>query len=61
MKNKEIKPYNDKGQKHGCFQEYYHNNGNLFYKGYYINGKQSALCELYSFDGTLLIKRYFIL
>ena len=60
MIKQDIKPVNDKGERHGYWIIYYLN-GNLWYKGYYINGKQSALCELYSFDGTLLIKRYFIL
>ena len=57
---KNIFGFNSKAQKHGpC--KVFRPNGALQFKGNYINGKQSALCELYSFDGTLLIKRYFIL
>lgn len=38
--------YNDKGEKHGPWEEYY-SNGNLYYKENYINGKLHGLREYY--------------
>ena len=44
--------YNDKGEKHGPWEEY-HSNGNLMYKENYVNGKKHGPWEDYYFYGNL--------
>ena len=44
MKNKDIKPYNENDKEHG-YWELYHSNGNLIYKGNYVDGKQHCYWE----------------
>jgi antitoxin component YwqK of YwqJK toxin-antitoxin module len=39
---KQIKQINSQGQKHGYWEEYF-NNGQLRYKGNFINGKRTWL------------------
>ena len=57
MQNK--KPLNDKGQAHGLWERYY-SNGNLEYKGLYVNGKRHGLCESYWSNGKSYYKGSFI-
>ena len=51
-KNKDLKPKNEKGEKHGCWEKY-HSNGQLWYKGNYNNGKQDGYWEIYHSNGKL--------
>jgi antitoxin component YwqK of YwqJK toxin-antitoxin module len=51
--------YNEKGEKHGPWEEY-HSNGNLMYKENYVNGELHGLSESYYIDGKLWYKRYYI-
>jgi len=51
--------YNDNREKHGPWEEYY-SNGNLCYKGNYIDGKRHGLYERYSNSGKSYIKQYYI-
>jgi len=44
-KDKDIKPYNDKGEKHGLWVEYL--GGELWYKCYYVNNKENGYEEYY--------------
>ena len=48
--NKDIKPYNAKGKRHGLW-EYYHYNGNLCYKCVFINGERNGFEEWYWGNG----------
>jgi len=57
---KNITPINDKKQFHGYWETYY-SNGNLWYKGNYINGKLSGYCEWYTSSGISNKKRYYII
>lgn len=49
---------NDKGKRHGYWEKYYPN-GNLNYKGYYINDKRHGLWESYYQNGKLSWKGHF--
>lgn len=52
--------YNDQGQPHGPFETYYRN-GNLWYTGNYVNGKQHGLWENYCcLNGNLDEIEYYI-
>jgi len=55
----DIEPTNDKYQRHG-YWERYHENGNLFYKGNYINEDEDGYWEEYGFNGVLYEKTYYI-
>jgi len=59
MRNKDIKPRNNKGQQHGLWEYYYHN-GDLMCKRFYHNGKLVGYNEWYSHNGKLEEKRYYI-
>ena len=59
MKNKDIKPYNENGDKHG-YWEYYWSNGKLMYKGNYVNGNKHGYWERYYDNGQLKHKTYHI-
>jgi antitoxin component YwqK of YwqJK toxin-antitoxin module len=59
MKSKDITPYNDKGERHGYWEEYW-NNGQLYSKGNYINGKPHSYWEYYWYSGKLMYKIYHI-
>jgi antitoxin component YwqK of YwqJK toxin-antitoxin module len=59
MKTKDIRPYNDKGERHG-YWEYYYLNGNLWYKGNYVNGNRHGYWEWYHDNGQLDSKIYYI-
>ena len=53
--SKDITSYNDKGQPHGLWESYW-NNGQLYYKGTYLNGKRHGHWEQYWGDGKLSYK-----
>ena len=52
IKNKNKSPYNDKGQPHGYWEQYY-SNGQLSYRGKFINGKKEGYWEDYWRNGEL--------
>ena len=56
---KDLKPKNSKGQAHGLW-EWYYSNGQLCYKGNYINGKEDGLWEGYHSNGQLSYKEYHV-
>jgi antitoxin component YwqK of YwqJK toxin-antitoxin module len=58
MLNKQ--PLNDKGQAHGHW-EVYHKNGQLCYKGEFINDQQHGLWITYYSNGNLWYKETFIM
>ena len=55
---KNIKPKNDKGQRHGYWEVYF-DNGELWYKCVYINGELNGFEEWYS-CGKITEKRYYL-
>ena len=59
MKRKDITPINEKGERHGYWESYY-SNGQLKYKGNFVNGKQHGYWEYYYYDGQLKEKTYYI-
>jgi antitoxin component YwqK of YwqJK toxin-antitoxin module len=59
MKNKDITPYNENGNRHGYF-EYYYSNGQLAYKGNYVNGNRHGYFESCYSNGQLAYKTYYI-
>lgn len=44
--SKDITPYNDNGEMHGYWEEYF-NNGKLKYTGTYVNGKKHGSFSFY--------------
>jgi antitoxin component YwqK of YwqJK toxin-antitoxin module len=52
-------PINAKGQQHGIWEKYY-DNGQLYYKGTYINGQRHGPWEQYHKTGQLCYKQTFI-
>jgi antitoxin component YwqK of YwqJK toxin-antitoxin module len=54
-----INLYNEKGEKHG-YWEWYYDNGQLSYKGNYVNGKEHGYWEYYHSNGQLSYKGNFI-
>jgi antitoxin component YwqK of YwqJK toxin-antitoxin module len=56
---KHIKPINNKGEPHGYWEYYYHND-NLWYKGNFINRKQHGYWEFYLTNNELKSKEYYI-
>ena len=56
---KHIKPINNKGEPHGYWEVYF-SNGNLWYKGNFINRKQHGYWEFYLTNNELKSKEYFI-
>ena len=59
MKTTNITPRNEKGEAHGSW-EYYWSNGQLYYKGNYVNGNKHGYWEYYWSSGELNIKIYYI-
>jgi antitoxin component YwqK of YwqJK toxin-antitoxin module len=51
----DIKPINDVAQRHGLWEKY-HPNGQLYFKGAYINGKYDGLWITYYSNGQLCYK-----
>lgn len=66
MQNKDIKPINDKGQAHGCWETYW-NDGTLWYKCFYVNDviygyvnwNMFGYNEAYQSTGELIHKIYY--
>ena len=56
--NKNIRPYNHKGLRHGYWETYF-DNGMLFYKRYYINFEKYGLEVLYDNTVKLSLKSYY--
>ena len=54
-----INLYNDKGEKHGYWEEY-HGYGQLSYKGNYVNGKPHGYWESYYDNGKLDYKGNYV-
>ena len=59
MKNKNITPINDKGERHGYWEVYY-SNGQLYTKGNYVNGKPHGSWEVYYDNGLLSSKGNYV-
>ena len=58
--NKDIIPYNDKGQRHG-YWEFYFNTGQLMYRCFYSNGNANGFAEQYCWtDGKVTEKTYYL-
>jgi len=58
MSKKEISPKNDKGQRHGYWEQYW-TTGKIWYKCVYINGKKNGLLEYYNDNnGKTTEKKY---
>jgi len=58
--NKDIKPRNAKGERHGLWELYYVND-HLCNKCIFINGKKNGFDELYwNDDGKVTHKRYYL-
>jgi antitoxin component YwqK of YwqJK toxin-antitoxin module len=58
-KKRDIEPTNDKGQKHGLWEFYYHG-GRLMFKGFYHNGKEFGYEEWFFSKGLTDEKKYHI-
>ena len=56
MKKKDIKTYNNKGQRHG-YWEVYVDNGDLWIKCVYVNNNINGVFESY-WEGKLSTKNY---
>ncbi len=56
---KNITSYNEKGEAHGYWERYW-DNGQLWFKGNYVNGKQHGYFERYWDNGQLDSKIYYI-
>jgi len=56
---KNIKPKNDKGQRHGYWEVYF-DNGELWYKCVYINGVINGFEGFYNYVGILRRKNYYL-
>jgi antitoxin component YwqK of YwqJK toxin-antitoxin module len=54
-----INLYDEKGKRHGLWEEYY-SNGQLSYKGNYVNGEEHGLWERYYFNGQLWYKGNYV-
>ena len=59
MKTKDITPRNEKGERHGYWESYF-DNGQLWYKGNYVNGNKHGYWERYYRNGELESKIYYI-
>ena len=51
--------YNENKERIGYWEEYFYN-GELSYKGNYINGKENGTWEQFFFNGNLLYKQFYI-
>jgi len=64
-KGKDIRPYNDKGQRHGLWEIYY-NDGELWSKRFYQNDKLVGYEEIFfitgvnNCNGKLSRKKYYL-
>jgi len=62
MKTKDIQPINEKGERHDehGYWEHYHYNGQLWFKGNYVDGNRHGYWEEYYPNGQLKSKIYYI-
>ena len=58
MKNKDITPYNEKGELHG-YCESYQSNGSIWFKCFFNNGKQFGYEECSSYLTKKLTNKTF--
>jgi len=58
-KNIDMKPYNDKGQRHGLWKVYSYK-GNLIYRGFYHNNKEVGYEEYNLYLDKIFKKKYYI-
>lgn len=56
---KDMKPINEKEQAHGYWKSY-HTNGEVWYKGHYINGNFNGYWVWYDYEGKICNKEYHI-
>jgi len=47
-------------ERHGLWEEYYHENGKLWDKGSYLNGKRHGLWEYYHENGQLEKREFYL-
>jgi antitoxin component YwqK of YwqJK toxin-antitoxin module len=59
MKDKDITPYNENGERHG-YWEWYCYNGQLHFKGNYVNGIKDGYWEYYYDNGQLYSKGNYV-
>ena len=59
MKNKNITPRNENCNPHGYWESYYEN-GNLWYKGNYVDGNRHGSWESYYSNGNLAFKGNYV-
>jgi hypothetical protein len=63
-KNIDIRPYNNKGERHGLWEVYW--DGGLLYKSFFQNNKEIGYEETYYItggnngNGEIAIKKYYI-
>jgi antitoxin component YwqK of YwqJK toxin-antitoxin module len=50
---------NKNNNKDGHWEQYW-SNGNLWYKGIYLNGKEHGYWELYSDENKVIDKKYYV-
>ena len=58
-KSKNITPINEKGNSHGLWEVYW-SNGQLMYKGNYVDGNRHGYWEVYWDNGQLCYKANFV-
>jgi antitoxin component YwqK of YwqJK toxin-antitoxin module len=56
---KDITPCNEKGEPHGYWEEYFPN-GQLMFKGNFVDGKQHGYLERYYTNGQLCYKGNYV-
>ena len=59
MNKKHIKPVNEKGQRHGYWEVYW-GDGNIAFKGNYINNEPDGYWEVYWANGNLNYKGTYV-
>ena len=58
-KNKQINQSNSQGKAEGYWERYY-SNGQLWYKGHYVNGYAEGYWEYYYVNGQLSFKGHYV-
>ena len=59
MANNNIMSFNEKNQLHGYYERYWYN-GNLWYKGHYINGERTGFWEIYHINGEIYEEIFYV-
>ena len=54
-----INLYNEKGEEHGVWEDY-HENGQLAYRGNYVNGEEQGVWESYYSNGQLYYRANYV-